>query len=379
MNGIYIHVPFCVKKCMYCDFYSETDLSKRDAYVRALTREIALSATSRHAVDTVYLGGGTPSVLSLEQLEMIFSALHDHYDIRDGSEITLEANPGTVDQDYITGLKRIGVNRLSLGVQSFQDENLHFLGRIHHAEQAISLITAARKAGFDNLGFDLMYGLPHQTDHDWQKDLETALSFDPAHLSCYMLTWESGTPLYQRMEQGLASPLDEISYERLFFETMALLERHGFDHYEISNFARTPCFRSRHNSKYWNFQPYYGFGPSAHSYMPDANRRYWNVRDLNTYIETLNHNRLPISEQETLTPNEQITEALFLSLRTKEGIAVPDFNQRFDRDFLRLYGDILWRLEKDGLIVMETNHVRLTQKGMVLADRITSLLVNHTE
>lgn len=383
MNGLYIHVPFCVKKCLYCDFYSVTDTTMIGAYVEALVREMDLTAAEQDpqlkSVDTVYFGGGTPSVLSPRHLGIIMNKIHAGFNVEPHAEITLEVNPGTAVPGILEDFKSLGINRLSIGVQSFHDSHLEFLGRIHRSEDSRTLIRSAQKAGFDDLGLDLIYGLPGQTPENWQADLENALSFLPSHLSCYMLTWEAGTPLSKRMEKGLISPLDEDCAAHLFEETMDFLGRKGFIHYEISNFAQTPEKRSRHNRKYWDFEPYTGFGPSAHSYNPWESKRHWNVRDLAVYIEKLKKGCLPVEESEILDLSQQMTEALFLGLRKTEGIGLTDFNRRFGCDFKDLFGELLESLMGQGLICHKPDRVALTPKGMILADGITSYFVDRID
>ncbi|MBU1171569.1 MAG: radical SAM family heme chaperone HemW [Proteobacteria bacterium] len=383
MNGLYIHVPFCVRKCLYCNFYSVTDLGMMAPYVEALVREMDLTAalqpTGLKSVDTLYFGGGTPSVLSFNHLGRIMDRIHHLYHVADHAEITLEVNPGTLTPGALDDFKRLGINRLSLGVQSFHDTHLQMLGRIHSSDESRALIHAARKAGFNDLGLDLIYGLPGQSLEHWQDDLENALSFGPSHLSCYMLSFEPGTPLFKRMKKGTIVPLPDDKAAILFDETMAFLEKKGFIHYEISNFASSPGTQSRHNRKYWNFEPYTGFGPSAHSYTPVEQKRSWNVPNLSDYIDRLKKGHLPVEDSETLDKRQQMIEALFLGLRKMEGILISEFNRRFECDFSKMFSASLSYLSKNGLIVHDPARVYLTRKGIVLADRITSLFVDRVD
>lgn len=383
MNGLYIHVPFCVKKCLYCDFYSVTDLALIDAYVAALVREVAMTAEhlapGLESVDTVYFGGGTPSLLLPRHLETIIETVHRFYCVAPRSEITLEVNPGTVSAGLVRDYKTLGITRLSIGVQSLDDRCLKFLGRIHSAAESRALIQWARSAGFTDLGLDLIYGLPDQGEEHWRTELDMALSFEPAHLSCYMLTWEAGTPLTRRMEKGLVAPLDEEPSARLFETTMAVLKDRGFVHYEISNYARTPEKRSRHNQKYWDNQPYTGFGPSAHSYCPSENRRSWNTGSLSTYIQSLKGNERPVEETEVLGRSQRITEALFLGFRKIEGIDTQAFNRTFSCDFNEMFKKPLEAMIKERLVCQRADRVCLSPKGLLLADRITAWFVDHAD
>jgi len=379
MNGLYIHVPFCVKKCGYCDFYSVADQSRIDDYVKALVLEIKqISGTEprdNKQTDTIYFGGGTPSLLNLSQLGTILHAVRGCYTLTPDTEITLEMNPGTVSTQDLKDLKSLGVNRLSLGVQSFQDTHLRFLGRIHSAKEAETVLDSAQQVGFDNVGIDLIYGLPGQDKKNLEMDLESAVRFNPAHLSCYMLSYEEGTPLFKSKETRCFKPLTDNRVASLFKNTMDFLERSGYIHYEISNFARTSEIRSRHNLKYWDFLPYRGFGPSAHSYLPWVKKRYWNVRNLETYITKLTSGGSPEEDHEILDQSQQITEAIYLGLRKKDGIDIRMFNKRFDNDFLRDFNEPLSTLLQQQLIHVSNESVCLSRKGILFADHIAGMFV----
>ena len=291
LAGIYVHVPFCVRKCAYCDFYSITDLGLKPAFLSALRAEIAATAAGGLVFDTIHIGGGTPSTLEPGEVEAILALLASRFRFEAPVEITLEANPGTVDRDRLKGFRAAGVNRLTVGVQSFDAANLELLGRIHTAAEAERAVADARAAGFDELGLDMIYGLPDQTASAWAADLERALAHAPEHLSCYMLTIEPGTPLGRLRDSGRLRPAPDDRVAELFTQTSEMLTARGYRHYEIANFARCDAADcagahvSRHNSKYWAYAPYLGFGPAAHSFLPP--RRFWNHGNLGRYVEAV--------------------------------------------------------------------------------------------
>ncbi|PIE61560.1 MAG: coproporphyrinogen III oxidase [Desulfobacterales bacterium] len=389
---LYIHVPFCYKKCRYCDFYSEVDLSLVAAYVSAIVREIELRAPQRIASDqipvkTIYFGGGTPSVLQHTDIAKILTAVHQHYPLAPSVEITLEANPGTLDRTYLNGLQDLGINRLSLGAQAFDDKRLAWLGRIHCADQAARAIEEAGAAGFNNLGLDLIYGLPGDTETAWQRELDRALSFGPAHLSCYMLTIEPGTPLFHACKAGQFAPMTAEAQVDLFNLTAIYLANAGYDQYEISNFAREDALVSRHNSAYWRMVPYTGFGPSAHSYTVKKNWkgnlqycRSWNVSHLETYISDLSDadmHRLPIAECEVLSPVQQMMEYIMVGLRTAQGIDIHGFDSIQGASFHHDCSKLVARLIENGLGGLSENGAffSLTRKGWMRLDSIVACFV----
>jgi oxygen-independent coproporphyrinogen-3 oxidase len=287
-------------------------------------------------------------------------------------------NPGTVTQNYLNFLRQTGINRLNIGVQSFRRDTLAFLGRIHSPDDATQAITYARKAGFDNLGLDLIFGVPGQDASSWQDDLKKALIFSPEHLSCYMLTIEKGTPLDQMRKLNTFNVPPERRVADLFRITQQLLRDAGYEQYEISNYARIDnsekAWRSRHNQKYWSFAPYTGLGPAAHSYT--APLRYWNVRDVGLYSAALAKGRLPIQEQEKTTTEQQITEAIYLGLRTCDGIDIAHFEKSFQIDFNQQYGDTLKILYEENLVIVDNGRFALTSEGMLFHDSIVERLIN---
>lgn len=379
MNGLYIHVPFCVAKCGYCDFYSVTDLKLKGSYLKAVSKEISIRSKDEkpenRKVDTVYFGGGTPSLLFDEGLDIISEVIRNCYDLMPHAEITAEVNPGTVSKENMRKAASAGINRLSIGVQSFNNRALSFLGRIHTAEEAEKAIVTAENAGFSNISIDIIYGLPGQTKYDLLKDLEKALSFEPAHMSCYMLSYENDTPLGKKLKKGTVKPLPEGSAAELYEITRDFLEEKGFIHYETSNFSESLKRRSNHNVKYWNFSPYRGFGPAAHSFYPDLKKRSWNVRDLPLYIETLEKGLLPVDDMEILTKEQMITEAVYLGLRQNTGINTDDFKRHFEMDFYDAFKNPVNRFLKEKLAVIKDQNFILSAEGQLFADHITECMV----
>ena len=372
-KSIYIHIPFCIRKCAYCDFYSETHLSLIPDYLKALEKEMVLRAAtdashhgspndSPHAlIDTIYLGGGTPSLLDVKQMEQILQTIRNGFRVSQDAEITVEINPGTIDADYFAGLKGAGVNRLSIGIQSFNDDRLMFLNRIHTADEAVQAIEHAKNAGFENISLDLIYGLPGETRAAWIKDLKKAMAMGPAHISAYMLTMEPGTPLARQMKRGRIIPFDKDGMTLLFKMTSQYLNRAGFEHYEISSFSKAGRYRSRHNSGYWDMTPYLGFGAAAHSY--DGSIRSWNHRSIQRYITDLSSGRLPVDDQETLTLEQKITEYIMLRLRTLEGIDLGEFQERFRLSFQNKFKDILGRVLGEDLGYVKDGRFALNLEG----------------
>jgi oxygen-independent coproporphyrinogen III oxidase len=318
--ALYIHIPFCRQKCGYCDFYSTTELHRLQPFVDSLIKEIEFYSQNPpyggFSVSTIYFGGGTPSLLSVQQVETILNRIQAGFNVAAEAEITLEANPGTLQRDQLADLRRLGVNRISLGIQSFHDHELQQLSRIHNASAAKRSILQARDAGFDQLSLDLIYALPQQSPSAWCDSLGQAIAFAPEHLSCYSLTIEPSTPLGRQVELGQVQPNDEETERELFLLTDETLKKAGYEHYEISNYCR-PGFRSRHNQKYWQGTPYLGLGPSAHSF--DGHKRWWNLRDVALYTQALVHGRSAVQGSEELTPEQKQTETILLGLRTKEG------------------------------------------------------------
>ncbi|SDT84253.1 radical SAM family heme chaperone HemW [Desulfobacula phenolica] len=367
-TSIYIHIPFCVKKCVYCDFYSKTDLSLIPGYINALQKEIEKRSGLKDAIDTIYFGGGTPSLLSAKEVETLLQTIGDCFSVASDVEVTFEVNPGTVDLNYFRELKNVGINRLSIGVQSFDDDKLKFLNRIHTAGQARNAIDYAGKAGFDNISMDLIYGIPFETKTAWLKDLKTAVTLMPPHLSCYMLTIESGTPLHEQLKKGVIRPLGTSDMTVLFKQTSQFLGEAGYDHYEISNFSKGRQNRSKHNSKYWDMIPYYGFGAAAHSY--DKKTRSWNYRSIDAYIKDICSGRLPVEDRETLTSRQTMIEMIMLRLRTLEGLDLKKFTTLFCVSFETRFKDILDHILESSFGSVKDGRFALTLEGRAHLDSI---------
>jgi putative oxygen-independent coproporphyrinogen III oxidase len=367
--GLYVHVPFCQTKCPYCDFYSVTDETMISAYLAALDAEARIYRDQFPAFDSLFLGGGTPSFLDAAQLGALVASLRRHFTFAPDSEITLEANPDDLTADKLTLYRDLGVNRLSLGVQSFDEAELCFLERRHTAAQTKTAIKLIRAAGFTNLGLDLMYGLPGQTLDGWTNTLKTALSFNPEHLSCYQLTVADATPLGQMVAGGRVRLPDEETQREFFLHTANVLTAQGYLHYEVANFARRGpqagglChYRCRHNLKYWTRTPYLGLGPAAHSFQ--AGRRWWNVSSVGDYGAHLFAGQPPVAEEESLTPAQIRLETLYLGFRTQEGVSLATIREQPDADA------ILAELTQAGLVRVDHDRVIATASGLVVADRL---------
>ena len=376
--GIYVHIPFCIKKCSYCDFFSITDLSYTDNFIRALIQEMSMIRKDSLQFDTLYIGGGTPSLLGVRPVNQIISAAQQFFEMLPDTEITMEINPGTVNLDRLQGFRDAGVNRINVGVQSFQLENLKFLGRLHSSKDAERVIKQAQQAGFVNIGLDLIYGIPGQTPKAWLNDLKTATDLGPDHLACYMLTYEAGTPMARNLQTGRFRPVPEGLVANLFETTISFLNDAGYVHYEISNFARSTSNefepkKSRHNQKYWSFVPYLGLGPSAHSFIEPV--RWWNYRSVKNYIQELEAGRLPLEDQEVLTSEQRMIEAVYLGLRQADGININGFHRRFGVHFTDLFEKTIADLKKRRFITMTRNRCALTRKGMLFLDSIAPMFV----
>lgn len=352
MAGLYVHIPFCKKRCLYCDFFSTTMLERREEYVQALLKEIEQRKDEAgDPIRTIYIGGGTPSTLEAREIQRIL----DTIGTRDAEEITMELNPGDATPAYMQAIRTAGINRLSIGIQSFKDNLLSFIGRRHTAQQAIDAVRMAQEAGFDNLSIDLIYALPTQTMNQWEEDIETALSLHIQHISTYGLMYEEGTALTRQLEAGQIEPIDEETENAMYDTLCERLTKAGFVHYEVSNFA-LPGREAKHNSNYWNGTQYIGIGAGAHSYI--GRTRSWNPDDLDTYIRGIKEGSLQ-REHETLTDKDLYNERMMLGLRTHKGVLRSEIRT-----------DIQAQIEAGLLRETTDGHVVATPKGLHILNRI---------
>ena len=377
MSGIYIHIPFCKKKCIYCNFYSIVHTKLMDEYVNAVITEICrgIPCGCLQNITTIYFGGGTPSLLSIHSLEKILKTLFDNFDIHPDAECTIEGNPEQLTFEYLSDLKKIGFNRLSIGVQSFNDEILRFLGRTHTAKEALESIQNAEKAGFDNISVDLIYGIYLRSLEEWEKELQTVFQTPVKHLSAYSLTVEENTLLHKKISQHQFNEMDEEQTLKEMKTLMNEAKKHGFEHYEVSNFALKD-YRSKHNSNYWNGTPYLGFGAAAHSYFNNnnGNVRRWNINHVEKYIKAIQDNEI-FFETEYLTENEIFNEYVLLRLRTKEGIDLNHFETLFGSEKLQNFFHSLQTINPN-YYKKESRFLRITEDGLPLLDYITAELMS---
>lgn len=367
MAGIYIHVPFCKSKCIYCDFYSIALKSLIPDYCKAISKEISLrkSQLTDKNINTIYFGGGTPSSLSIEEIKGILSSISSNYDIGSNAEITFEANPENLDAEYLSSLRKIGINRLSIGIQSFDDEMLKFLKRRHTAQKAIDCIKIARDCGFNDISIDLIYGINGRTNEMWEQELDIAFSLPITHISCYCLGIEEGTLLHRYTQEGKYKPADDETCLQQFLIFDQKVRENGFEHYEISN-AGKPKFHSRHNSSYWDRTEYLGFGPAAHSYY--NNTRSWNIANVKEYCEKIDEND-GYSTAEQLNPDDIFEETLMLGLRTAKGLNLAEIEENFGRQKANHLKDAIAKLPED-LYTFNGQQFSLTAKGMFVSNGI---------
>lgn len=390
--GLYIHIPFCSHICGYCDFY--TVVLRKSAiptYLDALTQEILIysrdSAFGSLSYETLYFGGGTPSLLSARQLGLLIDQVTGAFRFVDDPEVTLETNPGTVDLAKLQDLRAVGVNRLSLGVQSFDSHEIKALDRDHDIEDSVRAYESARGAGFENVSLDLMFGISGQRLLDWQRTLKRVTELRPDHISTYSLTYEEGTPFHKKLQKGLFEAIPCSLHREMFLATLTNLRDAGYHHYEVSSYAR-PTYHCRHNQKYWDGSPYLGLGVSAHSYM--GNRRFWNVRDMKRYCESLNMNDLPIDGEEWLSSESRVFERVILGLRQRRGIDLNSFETEFGVCFFERFAAPLSKLfdselTDSGLIqelkqgssklpglflTIEDGFLRFTDQGVLVSDSV---------
>ena len=374
MAGIYIHIPFCRSRCIYCGFYSTTSLELRQRYVEAVCREMEIRglpptpSNGRGSISTIYFGGGTPSQLTIGQLRQLFNTLYKYNKVEKDAEVTIEVNPDDVTAEFAEGLQQLPVNRVSMGAQTFSDERLRFLHRRHTASQVSEAVKRLRAAGIRNISVDLMYGFPGETLNDWQHDIDGALALDVEHLSAYCLTVEEGTELYKIISgQCTVDSPDEELVRTMYYTLIDRLEAAGFEHYEISNFAK-PGYRSRHNSSYWNGTPYIGLGAAAHSF--DGKTRSWNISDLQTYMEGMERGERRF-ESETLNDDTRYNDLVTVALRTRDGLDLTKLSGQHREYCLRSAR----RYVDDGLLRLESDRLSLTRRGLFVSDMVMAELM----
>jgi oxygen-independent coproporphyrinogen-3 oxidase len=375
MAGLYIHIPFCASRCIYCGFYSTTSLKWRQRYVDAVCKEMSLPpapSIERGRIDTIYLGGGTPSQLAIPQLEQLFLYINKVYPLTTHHspltpEITIEMNPDDVTPEYAAVLPQLGINRVSMGAQTFDDERLRFLHRRHTSSQVPQAVKILRDAGIQNISIDLMYGFPNETLKDWERDIDAALALGVEHISAYCLMIEEGTPLWKLTIENGEWRIDEELERQMYEQLIDKLTTAGYEHYEISNFAK-PGYRSLHNSSYWQDIPYIGLGAAAHSY--DGKRRSWNVSDIKQYIEGIEQGERPC-EYEDIDDDTHYNDRITTALRTSDGLELSTLSDRHRRFCMKEAQKFI----DDGLLRIVDNHLALTRKGLFVSDYIMSSLM----
>lgn len=376
VNYLYIHIPFCIKKCIYCDFYSVPFRSKiAEDYIKALCKEIELRKNELDNLTTVYIGGGTPTILSTAEISKILDAVRSNCRIRSDAEITIEANPRTITEKKAEILLKSGINRISVGVQSFVDDELTILSRSHNAQEAINAVKGIKRAGFKNISLDLIYGIPFLISHrsgvrskelqikNWEYSLQKAIEISPEHISTYELTPERDTPLYKEISEGRLVMHDEGVIAEMYYKVIDILSDNGYVHYEISNFAK-PGYECKHNMNYWNRGEYIGIGAGAHSFF--GRNRTSNVRDIGLYIEGIERNSVPVAEDHYITDEEAEKEFMFLGMRKTEGINMELLLDR-DRELIQ---KAVKDLESHGLVEVNGSILRLTRKGLILSNEV---------
>ncbi len=375
MAGIYIHIPFCKQRCTYCDFYKETGSSNNqiDSFVDALIQEIQFRKLylNGETISTVYFGGGTPSVLNFNQFSRIFNKIYSCFNVEDDAEITMEANPDDLTDVYFSTLSPLPFNRLSIGIQSFNNTHLKTINRRHNAQQAKDALLSARKYGFANISIDLIYALPGQTMDDWKNQLEEAFNLDVEHISAYGLTYEEGTALWKQRNKGLVKVTeDEVTLQMFDYMRLQMSEK-GFESYEISNYAK-PGFRSRHNSAYWQFIPYLGLGPSAHSF--DGKSRQWNISSVQKYIHGL-ATLEPSIEKEILSEQDFYNDFIMVSLRTSDGINLVSLQYKFGQKLFDFCMENANNQIINGNLILKNNRLILSDKGIHLTNQVIVELI----
>lgn len=373
MAGIYLHIPFCKQACYYCNFHFSTSTRYKAAMVKALMDELRLRSTylGEAVITTIYLGGGTPSLLTVEEVDQLLTHIRHCFPCAEEMEVTLEGNPDDLTLDYLIGLREVGVNRLSIGIQSFNDVVLSSLNRAHSAEEAVACVEYARKARFSNFSIDLMYGLPARQAGEWERELKEALLLKPPHISAYCLTIEPQTVFGHRKARGTFTPVSEEVEIKAFEKLKEMLAAEGYVHYEISNFCQAPYY-AQHNTCYWQRVPYLGVGPSAHSF--DGKTRQYNVSHNRHYLEAIEKGEIPC-RKETLTATHHINEHIMLTLRTMWGCDVPWLKENYGYDLLTERKEVVQMGIEKGFMTWKGNHLVLTRKGQLIADELAKELM----
>lgn len=368
MGGIYIHIPFCRQACRYCDFYFTVSTHYQDQFTESLLKELVLRAPDQQGkkMESLYLGGGTPSLLSIDNLQKILRQVRDNYDLSDHAEISIECNPDDMNSSQLQALRQLGFNRISMGIQSFREEDLKLMNRSHSARQALCAVEDASSAGFDNITIDLIYGIPSQTPAMWRENILRALELPVNHISAYHLTFEAGTVFDHWRKKGRIAPVAEDESVKMYLLLREELGRAGFEHYEISNFAKKG-WRSRHNQLYWSGESYLGFGPSAHSF--DGNKRFWNVASLKKYMSSLEEGE-KFWEAEELSTKERYHDFLITSLRCSEGADPQIVEDRFGTEVKAFFLENAARFVDEGQMIKQNNNFAIHPNSWLLADHI---------
>lgn len=372
MAGIYIHIPFCKSRCIYCGFYSTTLLDLRKKYINAVCREMELRKNYiREPFSTIYLGGGTPSLLDEAELTKLFLYINNVYDVDRNAEITMECNPDDITPEFTNMLSRLPINRVSMGTQTFADSRLRLLHRRHNSDEVKHAVKLLREAGIKNISIDLMFGFPDESLSQWKEDISAALALNIEHISAYSLMYEEDTPLWKMLDTGKVKEIDEELSLTMFKELVCQLTDAGYEHYEISNFAR-PGYRSRHNSSYWHQVPYIGLGAAAHSF--DLNSRQWNVADLKLYIEEINNGIIPM-EREELDNDTTFNDIITTALRTSDGIDLNALETRLGKRYRNTLISAAGKHIEQGLLEIRHDRLRLTSEGIFISDMVMSDLM----
>ncbi len=372
MAGIYIHIPFCKSRCIYCGFYSTTLLDLRKKYINAVCREMELRKNYiREPFSTIYLGGGTPSLLDEAELTKLFLYINNVYDVDRNAEITMECNPDDITPEFTNMLSRLPINRVSMGAQTFADSRLRLLHRRHNSDEVKHAVKLLREAGIKNISIDLMFGFPDESLSQWKEDISAALALNVEHISAYSLMYEEDTPLWKMLDTGKVKEIDEELSLTMFKELVCQLTDAGYEHYEISNFAR-PGYRSRHNSSYWHQVPYIGLGAAAHSF--DLNSRQWNVADLKLYIEEINNGIIPM-EREELDNDTTFNDIITTALRTSDGIDLNAMETRLGKRYRNTLISAAGKHIEQGLLEIRHDRLRLTAEGIFISDMVMSDLM----